>query len=298
MKLVKVFKNYQIAGRVWLLWRLLEIGRTASKRRREGRLLKGRIAVSGGLLRLPRFPLPAQLLAVFQYFPGLNGRGLSRSAPGEIRQSGDLIKGIEGCCCMGRIFIGILSGFAGLMAFTAVVQAKGPDATDYPLRVHVLKNLASARPDRGGKFAAESPGSMIGAGAADLFEGGEPMGFQFKFSCSVPLRPSEGYATYPARWKKQDKTLEVLLPERGKPWNLNPCDLQVQPRPGLAYFWDPEEDRVVEESAAKFKDWMVKHRYDPEKDLDFPLDPAPEAGGQGTGTAQPGSSSSQGPEPK
>jgi hypothetical protein len=191
-----------------------------------------------------------------------------------------------------------LIGLAGFIALSTVVQAKAPDAADYPLRVHVLKDLASARPNRGGKFEAESPGAMVGTGAADLFEGGEPMGFQFKFSCAVPLRASEEYATYPARWKKRDKTLEILLPERGKPWEMDPCDLQVQPRPGLAYFWDPEDDRVVEEAAAKFKDWMVKHRYDPEKDMDLPLDPAPEVGGQSTGTAEPGSSSSQGPEPK
>src|SRR5260221_12478711 len=116
---------------------------------------------------------------------------------------------------MRRVCIWILGGLAGLILPATVVQGRGPDVADFPLRVHVLKNLASARPDRGGKFAAEEPASMVGNGAADLFEGGEPMGFQFKFSCTQPLRPSEGYATYPARWKKRGKTLDVLLPERG-----------------------------------------------------------------------------------
>jgi len=175
-----------------------------------------------------------------------------------------------------RRFLGLaLGGVACCLAFSSVAMAGGPDPADYPLRVHVLKNLASSRPDRGGKFEAQAPGAMMGVGAADLFEDGNPMGFQFKFSCSLPLLASEEYATYPARWKKRDKTIEVLLPEKGKPWNLDPCDLQVQPRPGLAYFWNPEDETTVEESAAKFKDWMVKHHYDPEKDMDMPMEPPP-----------------------
>ncbi len=130
-----------------------------------------------------------------------------------------------------------------------------------------------------------------GRAAGDLFEGGQPMGFEFRYSCADPIRTSEAYATYPARWKKKDKTLEILLPQPGKPWNMEGCDLQVVARPGLAYFWNADDDRVVEESAAKFKEWMVKHQYDPEKDLNDPigLDAEPSA------PEEPGSSSSQTP---
>jgi hypothetical protein len=35
-----------------------------------------------------------------------------------------------------------------------------------------------------------------------------------------------------------------------------------------------DDDTVVEESAAKFKDWMVKHQYDPEKGMDEPSEVA------------------------
>jgi hypothetical protein len=56
---------------------------------------------------------------------------------------------------------------------------------------------------------------------------------------------------------------------------MESCDLQVVlMRPGLAYFWNVDDDTVVEELAAKFKDWMVKHQYDPEKGMDEPSEVA------------------------
>ena len=88
---------------------------------------------------------------------------------------------------------------------------------------------------RQGRTFSDTPDYLEGQGAADVFEGGVPMGFLFKYSCTEPLRASEAYASYPARWKKRDKTLVILLPEPGKPWNLDPCDLVVETRPGLAF---------------------------------------------------------------
>jgi hypothetical protein len=82
------------------------------------------------------------------------------------------------------------------------------------------------------------------------------------------LRTSGGYATFPARWKKREKTLEVLLPEAGKPWNNVTCDLHAEMRPGLVFFL--RNDLLAEESAAVLKDWMAKHQYDPEKGKEDP----------------------------
>jgi hypothetical protein len=188
----------------------------------------------------------------------------------------------------------VLSGLAGWLVFDTAVLAKAPDPADYPLRVHVLKNTARSRHSRESKSFSDAPDYLDGEGGADLFEEGQPLGFQFRYSCVDPLRASEAYATYPARWKKRDKTLEILIPQPGKPWNLEGCDLQVVARPGLAYFWNPDDDRVVEETAAKFKEWMVKHQYDPEKDLNDPIGLDAEPGAPG----ESGSSSSQTPPPK
>jgi hypothetical protein len=190
---------------------------------------------------------------------------------------------------MRRAVVCVLSGLAGCLVFSAVVLAGAPDPGDYPLRVHVLKDTSRSRHSREGKTYSDAPDYLDGEGAADLFEGGQPLGFQFRYSCVEPLKASEAYATYPARWKKREKTLEILVPQPGKPWNLEGCDLQVATRSGLAYFWNPDEDRVVEESSAKFKEWMVKHQYDPEKDLNEPvgLDTEPTAPeGSGTSSSQ------------
>jgi hypothetical protein len=188
----------------------------------------------------------------------------------------------------------MVGGLAGLLVSSAVVLARGPDPADYPLRVHILKNSSRSRHTRESKSPSDMPDYLDGEGGADLFENGQPEGFEFRYSCLEPLRASGAYGTYPARWKKRDKMLEILIPQAGKPWNMETCELQVAMRPGLAYFWNDEDDRVVEESTAKFREWMVKHHYDPEKDMDDPVDLATDPGG----AEGPGSSSSQPNGPK
>jgi hypothetical protein len=199
---------------------------------------------------------------------------------------------------MRRVLLCTVGGLAGCLAFSTAVEARGPDPADYPLRVHVLKNTAFTSRARQGRTVSDTPDYLEGRGAADLFEGGVPMGFLFKYDCTEPLRASEGYATYPARWKKRDKVLEILLPEPGKPWNTDPCGLQVETRPGLAFFWNPDDYTVTEQPAAKFQEWMAKHHYDPEKDLDLPLDVGPEPAPKPKVTAEPGTSTSETPGPK
>ena len=173
---------------------------------------------------------------------------------------------------MQRFYLYCLFSLAVCLSLSAAAFAGGPNPDNYPLRVHILKNVA--RPDANKAYAAKNPENMAdyieGQGAADLFENGQPRGFLYTYSCVQPLVASAGYATYPARWKKKDKVLEILVPQPGKPWNMEACELQPSMRPGLAYFWSDQDDKVVEESAAVFKDWMAKNHYDPEKDMDLP----------------------------
>ena len=185
----------------------------------------------------------------------------------------------------------ILCGLLACLSLSTAASASGPNPDDYPLRVHILKNVA--RRDATKAYAAKNPENMAdyidGQGAADLFENGEPRGFLFTYSCIQPLKASGGYATYPAKWKKKEKVLEILIPQAGKPWITEACDLQPSMRPGLAYLWNDQDDAVVEKSSAVVKDWMVKHNYDPEKDMDLPTD----AGAAPDGTRGTGWSSSQ-----
>jgi hypothetical protein len=180
---------------------------------------------------------------------------------------------------MRRVCICIVSMLAGCLALSTAVLAGGRDPADYPLRVHILHYNSHAPNNRDSKSFTGLPDYIEGVGHADLFENGEPRGFQFTNSCTDPLTISGSYETYPARWKKKEKTLEILVPQAGKPWNMVACDLRTEMRTGLAYFWT--EDSVVEESTAAFKDWMVKHQYDPEKGKDVPIEPtlAPDGAG-------------------
>jgi hypothetical protein len=169
---------------------------------------------------------------------------------------------------MRRTLICGLAGVVGFLAFSTTARAGGPDPADYPLRVHIFKYTSQSRHTRESKTWSDAPDYVDGQGAADLFENGEPRGFMFSYSCMASLRTSGGYATFPARWKKREKTLEVLLPEAGKPWNNVTCDLHAEMRPGLVFFL--RNDLLAEESAAVLKDWMAKHQYDPEKGKEDP----------------------------
>lgn len=181
-----------------------------------------------------------------------------------------------------------------LLLFSAVVAVFGsaiparaarPDPADYPLRLQIFQFVARSRHQGEGKnLAPDNLDYFNGAGHADLYENGQPRGLDFSFSCADPLHASSGFETFPARWKKPERTLEVLIPERGKPWNYLPCQIQVALRPGLAYFWN--DDKIAEESSALLKAWMLKHHFDPENGQDEPLDadPAPVAG-DGSGSS-------------
>jgi len=170
---------------------------------------------------------------------------------------------------MRLVFFFGLGAVAGCLAQSVPALAGKADPADYPLRVHILKNTARSRNTREPQHLGDSPDYIDGMGVADLFESGEPQGFTFSYSCVDGLKASSGYGSYPARWKKAQKTLELLVPQPGKPWNLETCSLQAAMRPGLVFCW--KNGNIAEESGAVLKEWMVKHQYDPEKDKDDPV---------------------------
>lgn len=175
------------------------------------------------------------------------------------------------------VYICIVCGVVSCLALSTAVLAGGPDPADYPLRVHIFKYTSQSRHAREGKHWSDAPDYVDGMGVADLFESGTPQGFEFSYSCMGGMKASGGYGTFPARWKKRDKTLEILLPETGKPWNLEACQLHAEMRTGLVFFW--KNGKLAEEAAAVLKEWMIKHEYDPEKDKVDPVMAAGESDG-------------------
>ena len=156
---------------------------------------------------------------------------------------------------------------AALLCFASAAAAKWK-TSDYPLRVHIFEHNGYSH------YTHQSLDAVDGEGRANLYENGWPHGFDFAYRCGERLRNSIGYETYMARWKKQGRVLEILLPELGgKPGAMESCELQVTMKEGAYY---KHNGLVNEESQQQFKDWMTKHQYDPERGLDQPVKPEPE----------------------
>jgi hypothetical protein len=172
---------------------------------------------------------------------------------------------------MRRVWMNSLSLSALLLLLATVAWAAKWNAANYPLRVHVFQFNAHSHYWRpGGGYS--SLDSVDGEGRANLYENGQPSAFDFSYECSNRIMVSPGFETYLARWKKPGRELAILLPTLGgKPGEMNECDLAVTLKEDSAYF--KHNGLLDEEPAEKFKDWMVRHQYDPEHGLNLPVNP-------------------------
>jgi hypothetical protein len=166
---------------------------------------------------------------------------------------------------MRRILFLCLSGLASCLLISTVVLAGSRNPADFPLRVHIFSHNGVSH------YYDTSLALVDGEGRANLYENGEPRAFDYSYRCESRLMNSIGYETYMARWKKQGKTLELLQPVTGKT-----CELKIDLKEALAYH--KHKGSVLEEPAAKFKEWMVRHQYDPEHGMNQPVSAAPTAG--------------------
>lgn len=153
---------------------------------------------------------------------------------------------------------------AGILTLLSVIAAAGPSPADFPLRVHMFQVSQHSHYRRG------SLDYVDGEGRANLFENSNPQGFDFGYRCGRRLLVSPGYETYPARWKKSGRQIDILLPVMGKPGEMSACNLQVEMK-DTVYF--RHNGILGEESEATLKDWMQKHEYDPEHGKNLPIMP-------------------------
>jgi len=168
---------------------------------------------------------------------------------------------------MRRIFLSSLTAFAASALFSTSALAGSPNVADYPLRVHVVQNSNRTH------YHDRMVDYVDGEGRADLYESGQPRGFDYGFRCDDRVRLSEGYETYPARWKKPGRELEILQPVMGKPGAVWACNLKVEMKGSSVFV--RHNGLVEEEPAAKFKDWMDRRQYDPEHGKNEPIPAAP-----------------------
>ena len=174
---------------------------------------------------------------------------------------------------MRSVLLRPLSVFAACLLLTTPVMAGKFKPDDFPLRVHVVARNGVRHYSRLGYNAPSSSLDEVdGLGEANLFENGEPRGFDFNYQCSQPITPQVGFGTFMARWKKQGRVLEIVMPVMGgKPDEMNSCELKVSMKQDSVYI--RRNGGITEEPAAMFKQWMVKHDYDPEHGMNQPVLP-------------------------
>jgi len=177
---------------------------------------------------------------------------------------------------MRRVFLNAFAGLAICFLFSIAAQAGKLNPADFPLRVHIFTHNGVSH------YYDRSLEEVDGEGRANLYENGEPHGFDYSYHCSERLINSIGYDTYLARWKKPGRLMEIYQPLAGRT-----CELKVDVKPDMVY--RKHNGVVNEEPASVFKSWMVKHQYDPEHGLSEPVkaDPDPPAAPGTSATPEP-----------
>jgi len=162
--------------------------------------------------------------------------------------------------------------FSLLLAPT-LLHAESKNPADYPFRVHIFSRSET------NFYHFHSVDESKGEGRANLFANGDVRGVDFNFDCSQKLKSSFGYETYPAKWKKPNQELVVLLPVFGKGGSYFTCDLKTEVKD---FAYTAHDGRMSSEPSTQFKEWMQKHDYDPEHGKNTPvrLEPKPTSSSQ------------------
>jgi hypothetical protein len=164
-----------------------------------------------------------------------------------------------------------------IIVITAVIcAAQSKKLVEYPLRVHIFRRNETTF------YRMRVAEAAKGEGRANLFENSEARGMDFQFDCAERLQTSSGFETFPAKWKKPNQELEVLMPEFGKADKYDKCRFKVQMK-DFAYVL--HNGLLGTEPVDRYKDWMTKHEYDPEHGKNTPTLNPPS--GQSTPTPQP-----------
>jgi hypothetical protein len=150
------------------------------------------------------------------------------------------------------IAFALFSSFACFAPCALLAESRNP--ADYPLRIHIFRRNEDTF------YHNRQAEEAKGEGRANLFEGGTPKGVDFQFDCDAKLQTSSGYETFPAKWRRPGQELVILQPQFGKA-SYNTCRLKVLVK-DFAYV--SHNGVLGTESIDVFKQWMVKHDYDPE----------------------------------
>jgi hypothetical protein len=132
-----------------------------------------------------------------------------------------------------------LGVFALLLCVPASLLAKKL-LSDYHMRLHIYQTHWNQ--NRFGFHAF---------GRANLFdEQGLPHGVEFTYDCGDHLMASSGNEAYPAKWKKQGQSIDVVFGEIGSnPDSFHDCEFKIAEKP-FVFYWSRGE--LGTESAQEF----------------------------------------------
>jgi hypothetical protein len=166
-----------------------------------------------------------------------------------------------------------LGVFAVCFVVSTVAFASKVNTADYPLRVHIV-DRNGVRHYHGFGGGLSDLEAVDGMGQGNLFENGQPLGFDFTYQCGQPITHQSTYETFMARWKKPGRSIEIIQPIiGGKPGEMSSCELKVTLKQDTVY--SMRNGGLVEEPSARFKEWMTAHQYDPEHGKNEPVNTAP-----------------------
>jgi hypothetical protein len=118
---------------------------------------------------------------------------------------------------------------ASLLSPALALFAK--DISDYPLRVEILMNHY----DRYRPYPYRQPNYFMYRvnGQGNVMDGSTVHAFDFKYVNDHVVRFTAPNQTYPARWKKPQRELEVLAPDVGHEGKYMTCDMDTTVHAGV-----------------------------------------------------------------
>src|SRR5580658_4296817 len=119
-----------------------------------------------------------------------------------------------------------LLGFLLVLLCVPVFMGAKKLISDYHMRMHIYETHWSH--SRYGYHAY---------GRANLFdEQGMPHGVEFTYDCDDHLMGSNGNEAYPAKWKKQGQSVDVVFGEIGSnPNSIHDCEFKIAEKPFVYY---------------------------------------------------------------
>ncbi len=179
----------------------------------------------------------------------------------------------------------IVRGICIALLFAPVpFHAESKNPGDYPLRLHIFARSET------NFYHNRLEDEAKGDGRANLFANGEVHALDFNFDCGEKVKSSFGYETYPAKWKKPNQELVVLMPVFGKTGSYFTCNFKTDVKD---YAYTMHDGRMSSEPIADYEAWMAKHNYDPEHGKIVPVklqtETAPGGTPAATGSSAPAS---------